>query len=125
MVPKAFQINLKLAFPGANPTREQVRTWWSVEMEAGLSLLSAAIMTNKELINRMEEIIAHIQNEISAELANPNMGQTDKEMWALFAKKAVKGLQTTTKETLHVCRIHCQQYNTFGHITTIFTLLEP
>ena len=55
VVPKAFQINIKLTFPGTNPTREQIHAWWAAEKEAGLSLLSAAIKTNRELIKRMDE----------------------------------------------------------------------
>ena len=47
---KAFQINIKLTFLGTNPTREQIHLWWEAEKEARLSLLSAAIKTNRELI---------------------------------------------------------------------------
>lgn len=97
VVPKAFQINI-LTFPGTNPSREQVQTWWRAEKEAGLSLLAAAIQTNKEVIARMERNIACIQMEISDVLENTNMGHTNKEMWKLFAKKTIEGLETTTQE---------------------------
>ena len=31
VVPKGFQINIKLTFPGTNPTREQIEAWWAAE----------------------------------------------------------------------------------------------
>ena len=35
MVPKAFQINIKLAFQGTKNDKEQIHKWWRAEKEAG------------------------------------------------------------------------------------------
>ena len=31
VVAKAFEINIKLTFPGTNPTNEQIKAWWASE----------------------------------------------------------------------------------------------
>ena len=67
-VPKAFQINIKLTFLGTNPTREQIHAWWEAENEARLSLLSAAIKTNRELIKRVDEKSVQVNTEIAQEM---------------------------------------------------------
>ena len=35
MVPRTFQINIKLSFPGTKPDKEQIHKWWQAEKEAG------------------------------------------------------------------------------------------
>ena len=87
VVPKAFQINIKLTFLGRNPTREQIHKWWAAEKEAGPSLLSVASKTTMELIKRMENNSVHIQAEITNELHNPMLTSTDKELWTFFSQK--------------------------------------
>ena len=81
VVPKAFQINIKLTFPGTNPTREQIHAWWEAEKEVGLSLLSAAIKANRELIKRMDENSVRINTEITQEMKNSTLSDKDRELW--------------------------------------------
>ena len=100
VVPKAFQINIKLTFPGTNPTREQIETWWAAEKEAGLTLLSAAIKTNRELALRMDQNSSRINAEISQELKNPALSNMDRELWTLFVQKAREGLETTATQNV-------------------------
>ena len=100
VVPKAFQINIKLTFPGTNPSREQIETWWAAEKEAGLTLLSTAIKTNRELIQRMDQNSARIMAEISEELKNPALSNTDRELWTLLVQKTKESLETTAKQNV-------------------------
>ena len=68
--------------------------------ETGPSLHSAAIQTKRELIQRMEDNFACLQMEIAYELKIPTLGNTDKELWTLFVKRTVEGLETTTQTNL-------------------------
>ena len=100
VVPKAFQINTKLTFPGTNPTREQIHAWWEAEKEVGLSLLLAAIKTNKELIKRMDENSFRINTEITQEMKNSTLSDKDRELWTLFVHKTKESLETTVMQSM-------------------------
>lgn len=96
MVPKAFQVNIKLTFPGTNPSKDQIKAWWEAEKEAGLSLLSAAIRINRELIQRMEANSKQINSDLTNSLQDPTMSNTDKQLWSLFVERTREGLEATT-----------------------------
>ena len=64
VVPKAFQLNMKLSFPGTKPNKEQIQKWWQVEKGAGLALLTKAIQINQEMTTRMEDNFQQIENNI-------------------------------------------------------------
>ena len=44
----------------------------------------------------MEDNLQQIQHEIQNELKNPNLGERDKQLWTLFACKAIEQLQHIT-----------------------------
>ena len=100
MVPKSFQINC----------RSWAQTWtrnkstnggrWrrrQAKKEAGLSLLTTAIKTNEELITRMENNLQQFKNALQNELRNPRLGDTDKQLWTLFAHKTLEQLEPNTE----------------------------
>ena len=99
-VPKTFQINIKLTFLGTNPTREQIHAWWEAENEARLSLLSAAIKTNRELIKRVDEKSVQVNTEIAQEMKNPTLSDKDRELWTLFVHKTKESLKTTVRQNV-------------------------
>ena len=100
VVPKAFQVNIKLTFPGTNPSREQIKAWWEAEKEAGLSLLSAAIRINKELIERMEANSKQINADLTSTLKDPTLSNTDNQLWSLFVHRTREGLEATTRNNV-------------------------
>ena len=61
--------------------------------EVGLSLLSAAIQTKREVMQMMENNFACLQTKIAndRELKIPTHGNTDKELWALLIHQKNSG----------------------------------
>ena len=65
--------------------------------EAGLLLLTTVIKTNEELITRMENNIQQLKNELQNKLRNPSLGDTDKQLWTMFAHKTLEQLESTLR----------------------------
>ena len=100
VVPKAFQVNIKLTFPGTNPDREQIKTWWAAEKEAGLSLLTTAIRINRELIERMEANYKKINADLTSTMGDSTMSNMDTQLWSLFVQRTREGLEATTQNNV-------------------------
>ena len=65
--------------------------------ERGSPLLAHSIYkNNQELITRMEDNLQQMQHEIQNKLKNPNLGERDRQLWTLFACKAIEQLEHTT-----------------------------
>ena len=69
-----------------------------VEEEAGLSLLTTAIKTNEELITRIENNLQQVKNEPQNKLRNLSLGDTDKQLWTLFACITLEQLELNTED---------------------------
>ena len=68
-----------------------------MEKEADLSLQTTAIKTNEELVTKMENNLQQLKNELQNKPTNPSLGDTDKQLWTLFAHKTLEQLEPATE----------------------------